>query len=277
MFLKTLQVSKLRTLGLGHGCNRAFSLIELLVVIALIGVLAAVGLPALKGFGRGNAMNGAVRQVLDDLALARLSALNSRTRVSVIFLPPMDPAILDSYRGSSNAYQTLRNIFDGQMASYAIVTERTVGDQPGRNNPRYIQGWRRLPEGVIFAPWSFANRPPTAGVDERLHPFLYQNHIPFPTDDGPTGLGAMAVPCLVFSPMGQIETHPVQEAWRGSPDRVLTLVPGSVLVAWDDANTPISVDLPPLARRDDRSYEETRVQITGLTGRATVEPTVFGP
>jgi prepilin-type N-terminal cleavage/methylation domain-containing protein len=279
MLLKSTKVSKLRTIGPGDRIGPAFSLIELLVVIAIIGVLAAIGLPALKGFGRGNAMNAAVRQVLDDLALARLTALNSRTRVSMVFFPPMmDPAILDSYRSYSNAYQTLANNFDGQMASYAIVTERTVGDQPGRNNPRYVQGWRRLPEGVMFAPWSFVPRPASGGnVDERLHPFLYRNDIPFPTSDGPRGLGAPAVPCLVFSAMGQLETDPVQEAWRTSPDRILTLVPGSVLVARGAGGVPISVDLPPTARREDRVYEETRVRITGLTGRAAVEPTVFGP
>jgi prepilin-type N-terminal cleavage/methylation domain-containing protein len=279
MVLKATKVLRLRTTGLSGRRGRAFSLIELLVVIAIIGLLAAIGLPALKGFGRGNAMNAAVRQVLDDLALARLTALNSRTRVSVVFFPPMmDPAILNSYRSYSNAYQTLRNNFDGQMASYAIVTERTVGDQPGRNNPRYVQGWRRLPAGVIFAPWSFVPRPASGGnVDERLHPFLYRNDIPFPTSDGPRGPGAPAVPCLVFSPMGQLETDPVQEAWRTSPDRILTLVPGSVLVARDAEGLPISADLPPLTRREDRVYEETRVRITGLTGRAAVEPTVFGP
>lgn len=258
--------------------GRAFSLVELLVVIALIGLLAAIGLPALKGFGSGNAMNAAVRQVLDDLALARLTALNSRTRVSVVFFPGMDPILLDEFRGYSNAYQTLVNQFDGQLASYAIVTERTVGDQPGRRNPRYAQTWRRLPEGVIFAPWSFLPRPSGSSVDERLHPFLYRrDHIPFPTDNVPVGLGNLVPPQIVFSPLGQIETDPVQEAWRTSPDRILTLVPGSVLVARDPAGVPLSIDLPVLTRQENRAYEETRVLISGLTGRASVEPIVFGP
>src|SRR2546430_5908195 len=31
----------------------AFTLVELLVVIAIIGILATIGLPALKGFGKG--------------------------------------------------------------------------------------------------------------------------------------------------------------------------------------------------------------------------------
>src|SRR6266576_5999037 len=66
----------------------AFTLIELLVVMAIIGLLAAIGLPALKGFGKGTGMAGAQRQLLDDLALARLRAISGRTTVYMVFVPP---------------------------------------------------------------------------------------------------------------------------------------------------------------------------------------------
>src|SRR5436190_7672394 len=66
----------------------AFTLIELLVVMAIIGLLAAIGLPALKGFGKGTGLAGAQRQLLDDLALARLRAISGRTTVYMVFVPP---------------------------------------------------------------------------------------------------------------------------------------------------------------------------------------------
>src|ERR1043166_6659902 len=65
----------------------AFTLVELLVVIAIIGLLATIGLPALKGFGKGTGMAGAQRQLLQDLGLARLSAINGRTTVYMVFVP----------------------------------------------------------------------------------------------------------------------------------------------------------------------------------------------
>src|SRR2546427_10316059 len=69
----------------------AFTLIELLVVMAIIGLLAAIGLPALKGFGKGTGMAGAQRQVLDDLALPRLRAISGRT---TIYMGVVSPGII---------------------------------------------------------------------------------------------------------------------------------------------------------------------------------------
>src|SRR5437762_10802648 len=72
------------------GCPRrlaAFTIIELLVVMGIIALLTTIGLPALKGFGKGTGMAGAQRQMLQDLGLARLSAINGRTTGYVVFVP----------------------------------------------------------------------------------------------------------------------------------------------------------------------------------------------
>ncbi len=135
----------------------AFTLIELLVVMAIIGLLATIGLPALKGFGKGTGMAGAQRQLLDDLAFARLRAISGRTTIYMVFVPPgimahfadLNQLTITSANRDRWSRQ-LTNLITGQYTAYALLTKRTVGDQPGQENPRYISEWKRLPQGTLY-------------------------------------------------------------------------------------------------------------------------------
>src|SRR5437667_7571247 len=113
------------------GRSAAFTLIELLVVMAIIAVLATIGLPVLKGFGKGTGMAGAQRQLLQDLRLARLSAINGRTAVYMVFVPT---DILQVFAKTNNpkVLRQLTNLVSGQYTAYTLVTKRSVCDQPGQ-------------------------------------------------------------------------------------------------------------------------------------------------
>src|SRR5690349_4660661 len=64
----------------------AFTLIELLVVLAIIGILSEIGLVAIRGFGKSNAVTAATRQLLDDVTLARQRAISGHTDVYMVFI-----------------------------------------------------------------------------------------------------------------------------------------------------------------------------------------------
>ncbi|MEQ2007836.1 MAG: prepilin-type N-terminal cleavage/methylation domain-containing protein [Limisphaerales bacterium] len=137
--------------------RRAFTLIEMLVVLGIIGVLAAMTLPSFKKAGKGNVTESASRQLMDDLAYARLKALGTRTQVYVVFSPDL------AWFGTLNATQTLflttnyaaNNVIGGQLTSYALFSPRSVGDQPGQSTPRYLTDWRSLPDGCFIPRGAF--------------------------------------------------------------------------------------------------------------------------
>jgi prepilin-type N-terminal cleavage/methylation domain-containing protein len=252
-------------------CWLAFTLIEMLLVITIIAVMASIGIPHLKGWGESNAMTAATRQLMDDLSLARLKAINSRATVYVIFISP------DVVKGT-NVNAT--NLYSGQYTTYALFTKRQVGEQPGRENPRYLTPWKSLPEKVFISAAKF-NWPKTSALrfsniySDTNRPFFKPDStddahkLPFPkATDTP-----VSVPYLAFNSQGQLisedenpsGTHKYHEG-------VIPLARGSVFYERDrDGNLlrrpADAIETPPL----NSISNYNNIRIDWLTGRARVE------
>lgn len=258
--------------------RKAFTLLELLVVVAIVGMLAAASLPAIRALNQTNTVAASHRQFLDDLALARHQAISGRRVVYLVLVPPTMRAHFNTVRSADQrvyapsakdaALRQLTNLVNGQYTSYALFTRRTVGDQPGRERPRYLGEWRQLPEGMLFgtnlfvdlgAAWfSVAS---ATNVFNRPLPYAW---FPFPLADSPE----MRLPYIAFDSTGRMfyEGGAVPRV----PGESVPLLRGSVFYE-KDAEQRYRLNAPPdivITEQSRTNLMEVRVE--WLTGRAKV-------
>ncbi len=186
----------------------AFTLLELLMVVTIIGILAGVSLPAIRGMTKSNTMASADRQLLDDLGYARLRAMSDHTTVFVVFVPPNvtdQGAFPPAFPLNSPANTVFSNLYSRLYTTYALISLRSVGDQPGRSTPHYLTEWRTLPGGVYIATNKFAQNqigslaPPFAGLSSNFVQF------PFPVSTNlPPSKTAYRLPYIAFNYQGQL-------------------------------------------------------------------------
>lgn len=268
---------KLRVSRTLNSAQRAFTLIELLVVMAIIGVLAAIGLPALKGMGGSNDIAAGVRQLMDDLSYARIKAINERSTVYVVFV---SPTILKESWTTDEQKREVAKLAKLQYTSYALFTKRSLGDQPGPGTPRYITEWRTLPEGIIIPTNKFdmsiainaASRELVPLVDR---PFYYgdpaspagrANLIPFPNATNTP----IPLPYIAFDFQGRLK----QPANMALPhDVIVPISKGSVVYPQEDPAVLAQGDLAAAEVIETPKGNYTNnpcIRIDWLTGRARV-------
>jgi len=266
----------------------AFTLLELLVVISILGILAALTVPALKHFGKSDVTISASRQLLDGVARARQLAISQRTTVYMVFVPTnfwvvggfAPPAAGNTWWAGLTPAQQIAatNLCDRQLSGYNYIACGAMGDQPGQHAWHYLASWQTLPDGAFIALMKFTNSPSqyftiTDPIDStksyNVYGFSVTNTIPFPTE---TATNGVSLPYIAFDYRGQLVsgTHP-DTAGNGEN---IPLAQGSVLPAinldtkalqFGDAD---AAEIPP-GNSTNIAYKI--VHIDGLTGRAVLE------
>jgi hypothetical protein len=241
----------------------------MLVVITIIGFMAALALPHLPGMTRANTMTAAIQQLMADCALARQLAMSHRSTVYMVFVPPYSswPVI-----PPANQQGSYNNLLAHQYGAYALVSLRSVGDQPGQANPQYLTEWKPLPDGVFIAPFKFAssgfvmvsatNTLSSAFSTFKILPFPNNLPFPFPSVDAAGSGGAvytMLLPYIGFTPFGQLTTN---------NDEYIPLDRGRVLYpAGAGAVSATPIEAPP----GNSTNNCNLIHIDWLTARAKIE------
>jgi prepilin-type N-terminal cleavage/methylation domain-containing protein len=242
----------------------AFTLIEMLVVISIIALLAAIGLPAIKGFGKSNAMTAAQRQMLDDLAYARLRAISDHTDVYMIFAThTLTNYLRTPYSNNLTGGQLAQvsNILKMQYSGYTFLVKRRAGDQPGQGTTNYLTSWRSLPEGVFIPTYKF--------FTNRFEAINGITNFPQDVFSFPSGTNTvqptLQLPYIKFDYLGhafKAQTWPD----TNSGAIIIPLARGSIFY---DSNILADVLETPFGNSSNSL--STRIRIESLTGRARVE------
>ncbi len=266
----------------------AFTLIELLVVISILGLLAALVVPAIKDIGKSNITVGATRQLLDDVGHARQLAVANRTTVYMVFMPTnfWNQSWLTSPQWNQTDLNAVTNLIDKQLTSYTFISCGTVGDQPGQHQWHYLTPWRSLPDGTFVASQKFAPKltntiyDAVANVTYIIPPFNYMTNMtgipfPFPLENSPIKNPPISLPYIAFNYLGQLTDDGVTMA---NLPEYITLERGSVTFPRDPVSkAPVIPPTPmvanditesPLGNSTNSGYN--LVEIDPLTGRATL-------
>ncbi len=240
-----------------------FTLIELLVVLVIMGMLAVFTLPAMKNMRQGNALVSAGRQLVDDLARARNRAISDQTDVYVVFIPPA--ILFDTFTLSPQENKLAERLRAGAFTSYAMVADRSVGDQPGRGVARYISEWQSLPDGVIIATNKLLN--PTTFPDRAIAGLPYRT-FKFPTGTNDANIAKRDMPFIGFDKRGRLLDP--NGAGSGLGGEIIPLLRGSILYARDAAGNLLT-DSFDVRQSSTNFTERHHVVVDGLTGRGRVE------
>jgi prepilin-type N-terminal cleavage/methylation domain-containing protein len=257
--------------------RRAFTIIELLAVLGIMALLAALAVPALKNFGRADAMTAATAQMTGDIARARQLAMSQRTTVYMIFVPT------NFWQGLLLAVRSqpaVTNLCDKQLTGYTFATYGQVGDQPGQHQWHYLAAWQALPEGTCIAEQKFNQLPGTyypiidpfnQGRKYNIYGFNLTKSFPFPTETNTSSLFPFySLPYIAFNYLGQLTTNGVDMA---AAHEYIPLARANVLPSVDADTKTFQLGSPQVIENPlgNSTNAYNIIDIDPLTGRATLQ------
>lgn len=129
--------------------KKGFTLAEVTVTLSILGILTAISIPSYISWLPRHRLQTSVRQIYDDMNLAKMQAVRSNTNVCITFTPatPTYTVFLDSNSsGSWNAGETIyKNNVTLENGVTMINPTTFTNDTIGFNN----RGMAATPTGQV--------------------------------------------------------------------------------------------------------------------------------
>jgi hypothetical protein len=247
--------------------------------MAVMGIMAALAVPALKNFGQADAMIAADQQLLTDVARARQLAISQRTTVYMVFVPanfwtqPWAGSTTWTNGLTPDELTAVISLCDKQLTGYTFIADGALGDQPGQHQWHYLAPWQALPDGTFIATnkiigASYQITDPVSGVSYPIVPFNYTNSIAFPVETNTANLPYL--PYIAFNYLGQLT--PDGQTVLGRHEYI-PLVRGVVAPAMDPATRAFRLSAPQVVENPPGNSTNiyNLIDIDPLTGRATLQ------
>ena len=182
-----------------------FTLIEMLTVIVIIGIVLAMGLPAVTKLMKSGGLSSASRQVANTLGLARQYAITRRTYARVVF----------------PYWETATNGGNWTNRAQPYLAYSVMASNRSSQSWVYVSKWEFLPLGSVFL--NNVGGLPTVGALDNAN-CLQHGLMPYPSTNPAPASGNATLSYVEFDPTGAATPNPLTEG-----SSILTIQEGMIM------------------------------------------------
>ena len=127
-------------------CHRGFTLVEMLVVVSLVGILAAIAIPAFREYHESCCVKAAVFEICSMIREVKTTAMDAASYYAIGFNPDQGKVSLISDRGPDGSWNT----DDDKVERILLLSSKGGGLRFGYGSYGPLPSLAAAPDGISF-------------------------------------------------------------------------------------------------------------------------------